>query len=153
MKKFIIGSICIFIFSCQQKESKNAVEKKQVLPVSKNIETENKQIDDTIFMRFKNEKNLYVAEGSLDSIHAKVYVKMVNEDSGKLNAKIITTTGKGNIRFNQTIAPDGSSDGPYGMDLNIDLKQKGNYILVIGHSQMADNPYLGKFRVELQKSK
>lgn len=153
MKNFLIVISCVLIFSCQKKESKSASEIKEVLPVAKNTETENKQIGDTIFMRFKSENNLYTAEGSIDSIHSKIYVKFENEDSDKLNAKIIPTTGKGNIRFNQTIAPDGSSDGPYGMDLNIDLKQKGNYILIIGHSQMADNPYLGKFKVELQKSK
>jgi hypothetical protein len=39
------------------------------------------------------------------------------------------------------------------MDLKIQLKQKGNHILVIGHSLMADNPFLGKFMVEFENKK
>jgi hypothetical protein len=39
------------------------------------------------------------------------------------------------------------------MNLKIPLKQKGDYILVIGHSLMADNPYWGKFKVQLDNKK
>jgi hypothetical protein len=104
-------------------------------------------------MNYSNGKGIYVAEGVLDSVHSKIYVKFKNEDSGELNAKIVPTTGKGNIRFNQIIFPDKSSDGPFGMDLKIGLKQKGDHILVIGHSQMADNPFWGKFEVQLENKK
>lgn len=156
MKNSLMLLLSIFFFSCQQKENhttpvqspdpiltkENKVEIKQ--------KEENKQIGDTILMNFKNEKGLFIAEGSLDSIHSKVYLKFKNENLGELKGKIVPTTGKGNIRFNQIIFPDKSSDGPFGTDLNIDLKQKGNYIIVIGHSLMADEPYFGKFTVELE---
>ncbi|RED23452.1 hypothetical protein BD847_2505 [Flavobacterium cutihirudinis] len=161
MKYFILSFLSIFIFSCQQKENKNVIvessdtiqkekfkdENKQI---SETPEEENKQIGDTIFMNSKNKKDLFIAEGSLDSLHPRIYVKFKIEDLGKLKGNIVPTTGKGNIRFNQIIFPDKSSDGPFGMDLTIPLKQKGNYVLVIGHSQMADNPYYGKFKVELE---
>ena len=156
MKKFLMLLLTIFLFSCQQKETKESpIETSDSIVVNQNkeekkpIQEENKQIGDTIFMNFRNEKDLFVAEGSLDSIHSKVYVKFKNENLGELKAKIIPATGKGNIRFNQIIFPDKSSDGPFGMDLKIDLKQKGDHILVIGHSLMADEPYFGKFKVEL----
>lgn len=157
MKNYLILLLSILVFSCQQKETKKtAVETSDTIFTKKNKEEkkeENKQINDTIFMRFANEKGLYTAEGSLDSIHSKVYVKFKNEDLGELNAKIIPSTGKGNIRFNQIIFPDKSSDGPFGMDLKIQLKQKGNHVLVIGHSLMADNPFWGKFEVQLENKK
>ncbi len=160
MKKTFLFLLSIFLFSCQQKENpKTSVEvaapvlMKKNNEVAKQIKEENKQIGDTIFMNFKNEKGFFIAETSLDSIHSKVYVKFKNEDLGELNARIITTTGKGNIRFNQIIFPDKTSDGPFGMDIKIPLKQKGNHILVIGHSLMADNPYFGKFKVQLQNKK
>ncbi|MWB94089.1 hypothetical protein GON26_06920 [Flavobacterium sp. GA093] len=156
MKNFIPFLLSIFFISCQQKENKmDAVENKtdstetsQPIVVEKNKE-ENKQIGDTIFLNSINEKDVFIAEGVLDSIHPRAYVKFKNEDLGELNAKIIPTTGKGNIRFNQIIFPDNTSDGPFGMDLKIPVKQKGNYILVIGHSQMADSPFWGEFRVEV----
>lgn len=157
MKNFCMLLLSIFFFSCQQKEiKKNSFP----VPVSDSVSViekeniqKNKQIGDTILLNFKNEKGLYVAEGSLDSIHPRVYLKFKNEDSGEINAKILPSTGKGNIRFNQIIFPDQSSDGPFGMDLKINLTQKGNHIIVIGHSQMADNPFWGKFNVELEQKK
>jgi hypothetical protein len=154
MKFSLLFILSIFLFSCQQKENKKPVYNSDSIPVKKNPEEkkeeENKQDGDTIHMNFMNEKAVFVADGSLDSIHPRIYVKFKNENPGELNAKIITPTGKGNIRFNQILFPDQTSDGPFGMDLNISLKQKGNYILVIGHSQMAENPYFGKFRVDLK---
>lgn len=153
MKNLLFILISIFFFSCQQKENKNtAVQVLKPVLTKKNSE-ENKQIGDTIFMKYRNEKHLFTAEGSIDSIHSRIYVKFKNEDSGELNAKIITTTGKGNIRFNQIIFPDKTSDGPFGMDLKIHLEQKGNHILVIGHSQMADNPFSGKFKLQIENKK
>ncbi|MRX41576.1 hypothetical protein GJU43_20015 [Flavobacterium sp. LC2016-23] len=152
MKKISILLLSIFFFSCQQKETKTTpVPPSDPVIVKKNKENneENKQTGDTIFLNFKNEKGVFAAEGVLDSIHQKVYVKFNNEDSGELAVKIIPTTGKGNIRFNQIIFPDRTSDGPFGMDLKIPLKQKGSYIMVIGHSLMADNPFWGKFEVQL----
>lgn len=164
MKNIVLILLFIFFFSCQQKESKNTVVSVSDTNVTKKIETDkeiteeanqqvNEQKGDTIFMNFKDEKGLYAAEGDVDSIHPKVYVKFKNEDFGKLNAKIIPPGGKGNIRFNQIIFPDKTADGPFGADLKINAEQKGDYILIIGHSQMAENPYWGKFKVQLETRK
>ncbi|KQB42630.1 hypothetical protein [Flavobacterium aquidurense] len=159
MKNFLIPLISIFFFSCQQKENKIAPVSSSDSIVTKDsvttnkIEEENKQTGDTIVLNFKDEKGFYTAEGSLDSIHPRIYLKFNNEYSGELNGKIIPTTGKGNIRFNQIIFPDNTSDGPFGMDLKINLTQKGDHIIVVGHSQMADNPFWGKFRVQLENKK
>jgi hypothetical protein len=157
MKNILFLLMSIFFFSCQQKENKNAsVNASEPILRKKNKEEkkeENKQIGDTIFMNYKNQKHSFTAEGFLDSIDSRIYVKFKNEDSGELEAKIVPTTGKGNIRFNQIIFPDKTSDGPFGMDLKIHLDQKGNYILVIGHSLMADNPFSGKFNVQLEIKK
>ncbi|HSN49410.1 MAG TPA: hypothetical protein VLR29_11670 [Flavobacterium sp.] len=151
MKNLLFLLISIFFISCQQKEIKKAsVKVMEPIPAKKN-EEDNKQFGDTIYMNYKNEKHLFAAEGFIDSIHSRVYVKFKNEEPGELKANIITTTGRGNIRFNQIIFPDKTSDGPFGMDLKIHLGQKGNYILVIGHSLMADNPYSGNFKVQLEK--
>lgn len=159
MKNISILFLSILFFSCQQKQTKtdsvsssDSIVAKDSIIVKEN-KVENEQIGDTIFMNFKNEKDLYIAEGALDSIHSRVYVKFKNEDLGELNGKIIPAGGKGNIRFNQIISPDKKSDGPFGIDLKTNLEQKGNYILVIGHSQMADNPFYGKFTVELENKK
>lgn len=150
MNKFLILLLSILFFSCQQKEKEHISTKISDPIVTKKTKGINVQVGDTILMNFKNKNDLFVAEGMLDSIHSRIYVKFKNEDLAQLNANIIPATGKGNIRFNQIIFPDKTSDGPFGIDLKISLKQKGDYIIVIGHSLMADNPYLGKFKVQLK---
>ncbi|MHC0442580.1 hypothetical protein [Flavobacterium sp. 3-210] len=154
MKKVTYILISIFFYSCQQKEIKNnsVHVSADTIAIQKNRE-ENKQIDDTILMNFKDVKGLYIAEGHLDSIHPRAFLKFKNENLGKLTGKIILEKANGNIRFNQIIFPDSSSNGPFGTDLRIQLTQKGNHIIIIGHSQMADNPYWGKFKVQLENSK
>ncbi len=153
MKNFIFLLLSIFFYSCQQKENKtNSIKTSDTIVTQKNKE-ENKKIDDTIFMKSKNSEGLYIAEGQLDSIHPRAFVKFKNENLGELDGKIILATANGNIRFNQIIFPDKSSDGPFGMDLKMQLTQKGNHIIIIGHSQMADNPYWGKFKVQLENKK
>lgn len=161
MKNLSLLLISILFLSCQKKENNTIPrEENSTTPIDSSItirkekkEQENIQTGDTIFMNYKNKENLFIAESTLDSINSKVYIKFKAEDSVELNAKIVPALGKGNIRFNQLILPDKTSDGPFGMDLKIPLKQKGNYILVIGHSLMAENPYYGKFKVQLNLKK
>ncbi|SFC95417.1 hypothetical protein [Flavobacterium phragmitis] len=157
MKNLSLILICILLFSCQKKEN-NIIpkEEKNIISIDSSttiVKEENKQIGDTIFMNFKDNKDLFLAESSLDSINSKIYVKFKNEDAAELKAEILPAKGKGNIRFNQIILPDNTSDGPFGMDLKIPLKQKGSYVLVIGHSLMAENPYYGKFKIQLEVKK
>ena len=156
MKNLSLLILCIFCLSCGKKENKydnsetvqDTVQQKTVADTPL-VQEENLQTGDTIFMKSKNENNVYTAEGALNAVTSKVYVKFTNLDSKNLKAKIILPES-GNIRFNQIIAPDKTSDGPFGMDLETKLEQKGDYILIIGHSQMADNPYVGKFVVQLE---
>lgn len=152
MKNILLLLFSVSLFSCQQKEKMDpvVVTSDTTSMTTKKIAEENQQSGDTIVMKYKNDQGLYIAEGVLDSVHPRIYVKFNNENTGELNARIIPTPGKGNIRFNQIIFPNAASDGPFGMDLKIPLTQTGNHIIVIGHSQMADNPYWGKFEVELE---
>lgn len=109
----------------------------------------NAQKNDTITMLVEDENGIYSAFGTIDSAN-HVYVKFTNEDTGNLKAIITPVDGSGNIRFNQILFPDRTADGPFGKDLVLELKQTGEHILIIGHSLMADHPYKGKFKVELQ---
>lgn len=117
MKNLLMLLLSVFFFSCQQKENKKVpVAATDSIATNENEkekenEKENLQTGDTIFMNFKNEKGFFTAEGLIDSIHPRIYVKFKNEDLGDLKANIVPTTGKGNIRFNQIISPDNASDG------------------------------------------
>ncbi|HEY1193707.1 hypothetical protein [Flavobacterium sp.] len=150
MKNILFLFIAILLFSCQKKENNNTTSKSPTPIPEKENKQENKQNGDTITMNYSDKEGIFTAEGRLDSLNSKVYVKFTNEELEVLKAKIIPAPEKGNIRFNQIIFPDKTSDGPFGMDLEIPLKQKGVHVLVIGHSLMADNPYYGKFEVQIK---
>lgn len=151
----ILVIFAVLFVSCKQKETRD---NKEVVPatMTDTIASENEKgvnattNDDTIHLNFTDEKGLFTVEGTIDSLHPRIYVKFINDDLGILKAKIIPTSGQGNIRFSQIIFPDQTSDGPFGMDLDLELKQKGKHELIVGHSLMADNPYNGKFKVQLQ---
>ncbi|MFC0779660.1 hypothetical protein [Flavobacterium sp. HJSW_4] len=157
MKNLTLLFLCLFCLSCGKKEDKNNITTKTLQDTFQQkkvadtllVSEKNIQTGDTIFMKSKNENNIYTAEGSLNATNSKVYIKFTNQDSKNLKAKIIIPES-GNIRFNQIISPDKTSDGPFGFDLETKMEQKGDYILVIGHSQMAENPYVGKFVVQLE---
>jgi hypothetical protein len=144
-------SVCLF--SCQQKGQKKAALITSYTHVVKETTAANKQNGDTIHLDLLAEKGLAIAEASIDSLHSRTYVQFNMEASVLLKARIVPTTGKGNIRFNQILFPDKTSDGPFGTDLDIHLKQKGSYVLVIGRSLMADNPFSGDFKVLLETIK
>ena len=143
-----------FIFSCKHKENTTIIpanmsdtivaEKDKVEDSISNI-----QKNDTIAMLVENENGIYSGFGNIDSV-GHVYVKFTNEDAGNLTASITPVDGNGNIRFNQILFPDKTADGPFGKEMVLELKQSGEHILIIGHSLMADNPYKGKFKVELK---
>jgi hypothetical protein len=151
MKSLLITIIVLFAFSCQQKGNV------QIIPanMSDTIVTEkekpiNKQLGDTINLVIKDEKGMFVADGKIDSIHPRIYARFTNTGAGNLKAVIIPMEADGNIRFNQIIFPDGTADGPFGKEVELKLKQTGEYTLIIGHSQMADGQYQGKFKIVLQ---
>ncbi len=151
MKKYVV-IVALLIISCKQRE------REEIIPVNMtdtivaekdNPEISNGQFGDTIRLSFKQPNGNYVAEGEIDSLHSRIYVKFTNENTGKLKASL-KTSSEANIRFNQIIYPDKTMDGPFGRDIEQELTQTGEHSLIIGHSLMAENPYYGKFTVDVK---
>lgn len=150
MKNYLLLAASILAFSCQHKNDKSVfVTNDTLVEATKIVETNTKD-GDTIVLKSKDKNGLFAAEGSFDSIHTKLYLQFENDNTSKLKARIIATKGKGNIRFNQIIYPDNTADGPYGSSLSLEIKQTGIYTLVIGRSLMADNLFMGDFKVEVE---
>jgi hypothetical protein len=153
MKNFLAAIVVFVAFSCNQKEEGKVIPVNMSDTIAASEEkapTINKQLGDTIHLTVKDEKGMYTAEGAIDSLHPRIYVKFETDEIGRLKASIKPITGKGNIRFNQIIFPDNTADGPFGMDLEQELTQTGKHLLIIGHSLMADSPYIGNFTIKLQ---
>lgn len=80
---------------------------------------------------------------------APITCNLLVSKKGKLVALITTPSGKGNIRFNQLIMPDGSADGPFGKKIEYTATQTGTYKLIIAANLMAEDPYNGEFTLKV----
>lgn len=69
---------------------------------------------------------------------------------GKLQANVTPDEANGNVRIAQIFMPDNTADGPFGAEMSYDLKQTGEYRLVISENQMAGDPYNGPFTLTLK---
>lgn len=134
-------------FKMASGNSIDIIERAKPIVEDKNINT---QLRDTIKMLEQDEKGTYSAIGIIDSTHPRIYVRFKNEFTGNLYAVITPLGGEGNIRFDQILFPDKTSDGPFGRDITLELKQTGKHTLIISHSLMAEQPYKGKFSIKLQ---
>jgi hypothetical protein len=146
--------LSILMFSCNHKQNSPIIPANMTDTIA--VEQDkaedsvyNSQKNDTISMLIEDENGKFTAFGTIDSV-SHVYIKFTNEDTGNLTAAITPIEGTGNIRFNQILFPDKTADGPFGKEMVLELKQTGEHTLIIGHSLMADHPYSGKFKVELQ---
>ncbi len=155
MKTLIAISVAFLAFSCSPRENGKTVPGNSIdiIARAKPIDEDkhiNDQRLDTITMAMEDENGIYSALGIIDSLHPRIYVKFSNEDTGNLYAVITPLKGDGNIRFSQILFPDKTADGPFGKDVALVLRQTGQHTLIIGHSLMAENPYSGKFKIDLQ---
>jgi len=155
MKFPVLFFLTFLALSCNKPAPKTIVgetSESDVTEAKKEVPTY-KQDGDTIQLLSENEKGIFTAEGNIDSLHPRIYVKFDNGTATHVMASVKPVARLGNIRFNQIVFPDKTSDGPFGQDLKLDLNQKGEHTLVIGHSMMAEDPYNGKFDVTLQLTK
>lgn len=82
-------------------------------------------------------------------------VYFINDGYKKLNVTIMlaNTDPRGNLRLTTITMPDGSTDGPFGLDTQYDLTQNGGYQLRIGENRMAWDPWTGDAQVTVSVSK
>jgi len=70
----------------------------------------------------------------------------------KLHATVKADEPVGNVRIAQIFTPNNSADGPFGQEMEYDLKEPGSYRLVISENQMAGDPYNGPFTLHIKTS-
>ena len=80
----------------------------------------------------------------------QMIIKIKNFKGTKIEGKVTSTNPQLNIRFNQIRMANGEFDGPFGEDLNYDIKEKGEIWLIIGKNLMASGENTGKFTVSLK---
>lgn len=83
------------------------------------------------------------------SAEEQIIVKLINYNHPKLKSFIKPEQAM-NIRFNQIRMPDNTFDGPFGLELEYETKQKGEYWLVVSRNLMASGSPVGKFFLKVE---
>lgn len=88
-------------------------------------------------------------EDELTADHGQMIIKIKNFKGDKISGTVTSLKPGLNIRFNQIRMADGEYDGPFGAQINYDIKDKGEIWLIIGKNLMATTETTGKFKVSL----
>ena len=80
----------------------------------------------------------------------KYILKIKNFKDKKIVGKITPQNSDMNIRFNQIKLPNGDFDGPFGQEINYNVKENGEVWLLIGKILMASGNAKGKFTINLK---
>ena len=110
----------------------------------------NIQIDTVIHFSFPVDSSSVSTKGSINKDADPVNCYFQVKRKGKLKATITPEDNHLNIRFSQIIMPDSTSDGPFGRQIQYDLKQSGTYKLIIAPNTMAEGKKSGDFTVRLE---
>ncbi|EHQ29225.1 hypothetical protein [Mucilaginibacter paludis] len=96
----------------------------------------------------KGKQRVNVGAYMLGLAHPVTFIVKVKH--GKtLNASIRELSDKGNIRINQIIMPDGSSDGPFSKTVKYPIQHKGTYKIIAGGSNMQGDDWKGAFNMRI----
>ncbi|USN57435.1 MAG: hypothetical protein H6766_03185 [Candidatus Peribacteria bacterium] len=82
-------------------------------------------------------------------------ISFINDGFTQLSVDIVLPAGQtgANLRLSQIIMPDGSMDGPFGLDTTYDLTQNGGYQLILSENMMAGDPWSGTAQVTVAVAK
>ena len=80
----------------------------------------------------------------------KMVLKIKNFDRAKIVGTITPENPQMNIRFNQIKLTNGDYDGPFGREINYEIKEKGEIWLIIAKSNMASGAATGEFKIRIE---
>ncbi len=90
-----------------------------------------------------------VAAMHIDGVKDRKILPVQIASGQHLYAKLIPSNAQANLRINQVQMPDSSLDGPFGRELNYEIKTPGTYKLIIGESLMAEGNWKGDFLIKI----
>ena len=152
---FFILPLCldVLIMACNQ--SNNKSEDVVTADTSKTLSTDSlKDMEttdkDSISLDLKDgsaQQEALMAQGK------RVVFSFETKILGKLSATVKAAQPNGNVRIAQIFMPDNSADGPFGQDMEYNLKEPGVYRIVVSENQMAGNPYNRPFTITVKISR
>lgn len=88
-------------------------------------------------------------DGNVKGFGEKVSYVLEASKGQKLFVKLVVIDPNGNLYINQIISPSGKADGPFGVKTIYPLTESGDWKVVLGESQMAGDPWKGRFQLTL----
>lgn len=88
---------------------------------------------------------------TISSNSQSLRILLTDVEPGTLKINLTHSDEYANIRISQVIMPDGSSDGPFGRDLKLNARQKGDYTIIINKSNMASGSQVGDVVITIEK--
>lgn len=88
---------------------------------------------------------------TLTSDMQSIHLTITDFDVGQLRINVNHSKPDANIRISQVVRPDGSADGPFGQQLVYDIKQRGNYTVIINKSNMSSGTQVGDVFITLER--
>ena len=73
-----------------------------------------------------------------------------NVKKSSISATISTKDKNRNLRINQILLPDNSSDGPFSKTMKYKISKKGIYKIVVGKNLMAEGKLTGNFNLSVE---
>ena len=80
-----------------------------------------------------------------------IHLVITDLSAGTLRVNLNHSKEDANIRISQIVLPDGTTDGPFGQQLTYNIKQKGDYMLIINKSNMASGSSMGYVFISVER--
>ena len=109
-------------------------------------------------IKFRNilaEKSLFTGSDTLffnlkmDSSNQNISVPIHVYTGKKIGAAVYSSDEKANIRISQIGYPDSTFDGPFGRGVIFNLKDTGEYKIIIAENMMAGDKWFGDFNLKV----
>lgn len=101
---------------------------------------------DTIFVKIQNGK---VKIDTVKLPRQRMVFILDSDTANKLNLKVSPQDTLANLRISQIVDSKGNSDGPFGREVQYKILEKGLHEVIVSESQMAGEPWGGRFTFEV----
>lgn len=150
-KSYYLATIlltCMELTACNPSENKE----KNNTQVATSTSTQANQVEeyDSVYNVVWNENN-YATELIMKD-GGNLYVNLeITDDSKKIRARVVPDEPGLPIQIAYIIYPDGNKYGPFENTLDVDIKEKGKYQLMISQAKPINVVYNGTLKMEIQK--
>jgi hypothetical protein len=148
--KVIFIVIFCFLISCNDQDKGSSNKLSADTTSVDSIKNESKN-----FRNILSEKSSFAGSDTLffnlrmDSVHQNILVPVHIYTGEKIGAAVYSSDEKANIRIAQIGYPDSTFDGPFGRAIIFNIKDTGEYKIIVSENMMAGDKWFGDFNLKV----